>query len=62
MALVAPVLEIQAAFSDVANKRRSLHGQWIPVKYWAFLVSKELGNCKVVVAAKLKKNTGRSPE
>jgi hypothetical protein len=32
---------IQKAFISVAD-RESLHGKWIPILYWSFLVNKEL--------------------
>ena len=36
--------EVLASFLAVANDRsnRHLHGKWVPIRYWSFLVKKKL--------------------
>jgi hypothetical protein len=45
---------IELAFINVAMSQPALHGQWIPVNYWAFLVSNELEG-ETIKASKLKR-------
>jgi hypothetical protein len=53
-----PALDDQfvvATFITISSTRRELQGQWIPVSYWAFLVSQELSLDDSIAALKLQR-------